>query len=253
MIIRMNPFSPGMRTPLVTITLAWSLAALALVAGGGCGGGRFSGPSGPQAMTLESPPDSLPAQGSVNVTVEVTDFSGRPMTTAQVTWETSAPEVVAVSPAIPTGQTAHLAAGPKDGPATITARSGGQVAAFTVTVSGNRPRPLSFSADIQPIFTRSCAQPDCHGGDPANAGEALLLEPANSYDQIVNVPARQVRSGKVMRVLPGQPDASYLLAKMRNTQKNLGGHGSQMPREGDVPAEDLAKIARWIEDGAQRN
>lgn len=183
----------------------------------------------------------------------ITDFSGRDLPKEAVQWESSDPQVASVTPADPTGQTARITAGEKGGPVTITARAGDRSATLSLTVKGPTAPPVSFAQDIQPIFTRSCALPDCHGDPEEFAAEGLVLTPGRSYENSVGVPAAQVRAGNVLRIEPGQPDRSYLLAKIRGTHRQLGGVGARMPLDGSLPEEDMQKIARWIEAGAPNN
>lgn len=219
----------------------------------GCGGGRFSGPSGAAGITLSGVAAELQAGTETLARADVTDFSGRPLPDAAVTWESSDPEAVIPIPVDTMGRSARIVAGQKNGPVTLTARAGAQTATLSLTVTGAKPPPISFARDIQPIFTRSCAIPDCHSGDEEFVSGGILLEEGRSYSQSVGVPALQVRNGSVLRVEPGNPDRSYLVAKIRGTHRALGGSGAQMPLDGSLPAEDLQKILRWVEEGAPNN
>lgn len=100
----------------------------------------------------------------------------------------------------------------------------------------------SLSGDVQPIFTANCSSQACHG-----TGEAqdLRLTSGDSYDELVNVASTQVAS--LMRVLPSEPDSSYLVEKLGANPAQ----GLQMPR-GQTPlsSADVATIREWIENGA---
>jgi hypothetical protein len=220
--------------------------AAAVVALNGCGG-HFSGPSGPQGITLASSSSLLDPGQSATITASVTDFSGRSLPNATVTWDAPDPALVTLTP---TGAMAQVVAGDQGGTVTVTARSGDQSAQIQITVKG---ATISFAKDIQPIFTQTCALPFCHGGPADEAGEGMVLEAGVSYGNIVNVPAVEVEDGSVMRIAPGKPDQSYLLAKLKGTYFDLGGFGSQMPLTGSLSEADLDKITKWVENGAPNN
>lgn len=103
---------------------------------------------------------------------------------------------------------------------------------------------LSHAADIQPIWDASCVA-NCH--EPGGLGAPLDL--TDAYDQIVNVTSMQVGMDLVA---PGSADDSYLLAKLRGTQLDVGGQGIQMPGGGAPPLDDatIEQISAWIEAGA---
>jgi len=106
---------------------------------------------------------------------------------------------------------------------------------------------VSYSKDIQPIFNNYCVV--CHQG----AGQAGLgLEPNVSYSKLVGVPSTQ--SSTELRVKAGAPDQSYLLAKLRGTQVQAGGGGTQMP-QGAAPLSQaqISLIQQWISAGAANN
>jgi hypothetical protein len=114
---------------------------------------------------------------------------------------------------------------------------------------------VSFSANIQPIFNRSCAFAGCHVAASANAG--LDLSQGAAYDQIVRVPSTQQR--KLKRVLPGNPDDSYLVQKMEDAPTitgdvmPVGCPGSQQAGVLCPVADDFAAIRQWIVECATDN
>jgi hypothetical protein len=90
----------------------------------------------------------------------------------------------------------------------------------------------------------------CHtnvGRNPSG-GTNLLHDVA--YDQLVNVGS----TGKpgAVRVVPGNPDASYLVQKLEG---RAGIVGLRMPRNGPPYLTDgqIMIVRRWIEIGAPRN
>jgi hypothetical protein len=103
---------------------------------------------------------------------------------------------------------------------------------------------ISFSADVQPIFTRSCAKGGCHAGTATAQG--LNLEAGKSYVNLVRVPSTEV---SLNRVEPGRIDLSYLINKLEGT-----GIGDQMPQGGPfLPDAEVQVIKDWIAQGALDN
>lgn len=112
-------------------------------------------------------------------------------------------------------------------------------------------RPLAEGGDIPlaatlpslqvHVFDAACTV--CHAGAGAPLG--LRLDAANSYTNLVGVPSRQ--AGSVLRVAPGNPDASYLVRKLEGTASE----GARMPLGGPpIPATTIAFVRQWIADGA---
>jgi hypothetical protein len=95
------------------------------------------------------------------------------------------------------------------------------------------------------IFVPRCS--GCHGSGLAEAG--LNLEPGSAHAALVNVAS----SGKqgAIRVIPGNPDGSYLIQKLRG---DSGIVGPRMPRSGPFLTDDQINLIRqWIQDGARNN
>lgn len=93
------------------------------------------------------------------------------------------------------------------------------------------------------IFDRSCVRAGCHLG--AASESKLSLRAGDSYRGLVNVPSVQI--GEMMRVLPGDPDRSYLVVKLEGSRIV----GERMPM-GPHPLspEAIAVIREWIARGA---
>jgi len=109
---------------------------------------------------------------------------------------------------------------------------------------------VCFERDIQPIFTANCALSGCHAGTSPQQGQNL--SDGLAYQSIVNVPANE-RAG-LMRVLPSQPDSSYLVHKVQGTQASVGGSGGQMPLGGTPLSQSQIDLIRaWIAAGAKNN
>jgi hypothetical protein len=103
-----------------------------------------------------------------------------------------------------------------------------------------------LSAELQSIqdnvFTPICTH--CHIG--ASAPEGLRLDAADSYSLLVGVPSAEVPS--LLRVMPGDPDESYLILKLQGSAGIVGG---QMPLGGPyLPQATIDAIRQWITDGA---
>lgn len=116
------------------------------------------------------------------------------------------------------------------------------------------PVPVSFRSDIAPLFVKKCAY--CHMKEGPDAG--LILEPRFAYVMIVDVPSTE---SPLKRVAPGDPERSYLLLKMQNRHREVGGSGTKMPMfPGGVgygvlsaaPAE-IELVRAWIAAGAPDN
>lgn len=112
-------------------------------------------------------------------------------------------------------------------------------------------RPLSEGGDVPlaptlasiqaNVFNPSCIV--CHAG--ANAPQGLRLDVANSFTNLVGVASRQDSS--FLRVMPGNPDLSYVIQKLEGTASV----GEQMPLGGPpVPQATINFVRQWITDGA---
>ncbi|HEY7170726.1 MAG TPA: hypothetical protein VH417_07760 [Vicinamibacterales bacterium] len=95
---------------------------------------------------------------------------------------------------------------------------------------------------------QSCVS--CHNANGQRFTAGLSLEHAVAYDQLVNVSSTE-RPG-VMRVTPGNPDASYIVHKVEGQS---GIVGRRMPYNGPPYLTDgqIQILRRWIAIGAPRN
>jgi len=95
--------------------------------------------------------------------------------------------------------------------------------------------PGDFSTSIQPLFARRCLA--CHGPETRQAG-LRLDEPAG---------ATGVVEGGGRAIVPGDPDASSILARITSPDPDL-----RMPPEGPpLDSADVDAIRRWIAAGAE--
>ncbi len=100
---------------------------------------------------------------------------------------------------------------------------------------------------VADIVARSCGGAACHIGEDMPAAGLDLSEGA-VYTSLVDRPSTQVADRTL--VVPGDPDASWLMCKLRHDCDDR--IGSRMPPPGapELADEDLAVIEAWIEDGA---
>jgi hypothetical protein len=107
-------------------------------------------------------------------------------------------------------------------------------------------KPPPLSQIDQTIFQRSCEFSACHEGSGAQSGLNLQMMP---YDQLVNVKAFEAPTR--IRVIPGDPDNSYLMEKLSSATPMIG---SRMPPNSDpLPDDEITQIHDWIAGGAQNN
>ena len=105
------------------------------------------------------------------------------------------------------------------------------------------PEIVTLSGSVQPIYNLSCAVVACHTGGAPPAG--LDLSAGVSHGATVNVASTQVPA--LFRVLPGDPDSSYLVDKIEGTQAV----GARMPFGAPpLDATSLQLVRKWIEAGA---
>jgi len=105
-------------------------------------------------------------------------------------------------------------------------------------IQGLQPTLASIQDNV---FTPICI--GCHSG--ANAPQGLQLTAGNSAANLINMPAP--RDATQIRVIPGNPDGSLLIQKLKGTQTL----GAQMPL-GQPPLDPstIAVISQWITNGA---
>ncbi len=107
-------------------------------------------------------------------------------------------------------------------------------------VTGLAPTLASIQDNV---FTVNCAVPGCHGG--AGAQQGLRLDPGFSAGSLINVASP--RDPNLIRVVPGNPDASFLIQKLDGTQTL----GDRMPDGGPYLTTATVNVIRqWIQDGA---
>ncbi len=116
-----------------------------------------------------------------------------------------------------------------------------------LTIQG-APADVSFSADIQPIFTSHCATMGCHNtGTIAN--KQLDLSAGSAWGDLVGVASAECPSTR--RVEAGSPETSYIMWKLAGSGPCF--FGSRMPKTGSVPPGDITAISDWIYTGAEND
>ena len=113
------------------------------------------------------------------------------------------------------------------------------------TVAGVQPTLLSIQDNV---FTPVCSA--CHSGPASNDVNGLpaamdLSSLTMSFMALVDVPS--LEDSGVQRVVPGNPDDSYLIQKLEGTASV----GAQMPIGSTLDQATIDVIRQWITDGAQ--
>lgn len=104
------------------------------------------------------------------------------------------------------------------------------------------PLTADFQSIQDNVFTAICVR--CHSG--AGAPQGLQLDAAHSYALLVGVASAEVPS--LERVIPGDPDSSYLVLKLQGSSDIVG---QRMPFGGPyLPQSTIDVIRQWITNGA---
>jgi hypothetical protein len=133
--------------------------------------------------------------------------------------------------------------------------------------AGTRTCPLltaSYSNIDQNLFRVSCGtkNANCHSPEGAATSSGLDLS-ADAWSNLVNVPAINLMHDPdagvpgLVLVVPGRPDASFLVTKLELKTAHDPHYGSGMPADNigaiaDCP-QALDPIVQWIANGAPRN
>lgn len=114
------------------------------------------------------------------------------------------------------------------------------LSACTGEKDSDAPVTLAEVQDV--VFTPSCAFATCHAA-PGESG--LVLEEGASLAALVNVDSVD-NPGNIL-VIPGDSEASYLIAKLRG---DAGIVGELMPVGAALEADRLQLVVDWINTGA---
>ncbi|MDX2045430.1 MAG: hypothetical protein SFU87_01505 [Chitinophagaceae bacterium] len=91
--------------------------------------------------------------------------------------------------------------------------------------------PISFNADLVPIFTKSCDDAGCHDA-------AATHNPALTADKAYNA----IKNGGFINLL--KPEESILYKSVKS---------GAMPPSGGLKPADVQRILIWIKNGAPNN
>ncbi|MEM9825705.1 MAG: PSD1 and planctomycete cytochrome C domain-containing protein [Planctomycetota bacterium] len=97
---------------------------------------------------------------------------------------------------------------------------------------------IDFNRDIRPILSRNCIA--CHGPDEEDRQAGLRLDTFEGATEDF---------GDYAALAPGDPDASEMIVRITSDDPDL-----QMPppeHADPLPAEDLAMLRKWIQEGGQ--
>ena len=113
-----------------------------------------------------------------------------------------------------------------------------------------KPLPTVTLSEIQrTIFTQSCAFSSCHNA-AGHKGGLDLSSTAASHVGLVGVLADNsiARAAGKVRVMPGEPDSSFLITKLTAPGP---GEGERMPQSNSpLPEASIQMIRDWIARGA---
>lgn len=106
------------------------------------------------------------------------------------------------------------------------------------------PDPAATFARVRTeVFAASCASSGCHAGGHAPLG--LALDGAAAWTNLVGVPSAESR---LLRVAPGDPDASFLVSKIRVDGEIVG--AAMPPDAPRLSASQIRLVVDWVRRGA---
>lgn len=117
----------------------------------------------------------------------------------------------------------------------------------------------SFKAIYDEILLPKCATSYCHVA--TNRGGLNMTSASEAYMRLVNTkagdrerdPYSLCKESNLIRVVPSDPDASLLIQKLDPPASGVV-CGKAMPLNlSPLPAADIARIRRWISQGAANN
>lgn len=108
------------------------------------------------------------------------------------------------------------------------------------------PAASLYQSQIAPLLEANCAV--CHMTGEEAGGMALVSDTAIA--SLVDHPSQGAPA--IKRVVPGDPDNSYIVMKLEGTHIEHGGIGAQMPFGAPpLTKEQIALIRQWIAEGAR--
>lgn len=115
--------------------------------------------------------------------------------------------------------------------------------ALFAVAAGCAPAPPLSDVE-QKIFTRGCMFSSCHSASASPAGGLSLA--GSTYEKLVN--AKSTLAPEKLRVVPFDPDASFLYEKIAQDKPSAG---KRMPPGQPLPEDEIAMIRAWIAGGAE--
>jgi len=111
------------------------------------------------------------------------------------------------------------------------------------------PMEPTFTGVMTHVVVPYCAA--CHTTADVDKNGGLDFETEDVYSQLVDVQA--VEAPAKIRVVPGDPDNSFLVQKLENTQGFFEGDVMPPPPSSTLDPELIQLVRDWIADGAQDN
>jgi hypothetical protein len=108
---------------------------------------------------------------------------------------------------------------------------------------------VSFSRQVQNLFTHDCGVSGCHV--PGNPVANLILVAGFAYDQLVSVNSTESRAD--FRVAPSDPDNSYLYKKITQNPPPVGWQMPAPATGSTLTNQEKDLVRRWILQGAVNN
>lgn len=202
----------------------------------------------------ESPEASAPddAQGSVTVQQSPAHGSVEPASTGSMN---AVSGMLAPSPATAMASSRDAGVSMQPAPAAesvIDMEDAGSAAADAADVDGGMANSLLDSDQVPTlqmlvtqVFQPGCLFGRCHVTAAPAAGLSFTGTRVPVYDMLVSAPTTTV-AGR-FRVVPGDPEASYLMEKISADKPTSG---EPMPPMGRLPPAVIELIRRWITVGA---
>jgi len=103
---------------------------------------------------------------------------------------------------------------------------------------------------VRALFGSRCATAPCHSAAAKAGGLDLTPESATFVAGVIQAPSNQVSSA--LRIVPGQPAASYLFCKLDPTCEARAPMTAMMPMTGEpLTKEEVESVSLWILGGAK--
>ena len=218
--------------------------------------------AGAPGSNLPSPISSPTSTPTVTATATLTNVPTATPSTTPTGSATATPTLTVTASISPTGTlpataTPTLTPSPTRTPSTTPTATPTPTPSTTATPS-LVPTPTfslaSTFAEIQAnIFTPTCLTVGCHDAVGAAFSGNLNLEPAQSYAALVSVTPTNAaaQTAGLLRVDPGRPDNSFLLAKLTLPVLFDPQFGSRMPlAQPPLAPGQIEDIQAWILRGA---